>query len=1284
MARAIHKRFASLLLVLLFSVGAWAHDSGESTPPKEFYSSEDLKNLSIPELRLVEREIEVMWKLLVGLRNTGADDATVIAALKPWARFQCSESIGSIFQNLYVELRQEPEQISLAILKASLDVLGEIMTVQPEKLLADFAGLKELADAQLGTEEGQAVVAEFDKVLEKAKTRNYEPITVRFHLAELMNTPNALKENLEAMQKRLEKRIIGQPEVVEALMAMEWANQLYKNTRFLPDFIYLMGLPGTGKDTTAEAFTDALWDEEGAHQEHMFRLPILKGKPELWQVLGSSTGYVGSDQFPPFLEFLVNHSGGRYLMQPMRSPMGGVSYSIVENPEWKGENIPGYFTPDKAVVFANELHNWSKDNKDVLLKQALEKGYFTVNNPNGGVAQIYVPVRFVMASNEGIPLVTSREANGQRFGKPLTYEQMMQKWERAHTNKDSLKNEILSTNGEVNSANQGSEARGTSEELLNRLQPERFLMLLRPLSPDHLRDIASQKLKDVRNRLAKESAFFASVDLTWDRKLIDFVQSYDYMPEDNARPIKGKVETLILETILNAVRDNDFPISSERKKVAVHLSFEKNDDDTTNLIMNYTELGQPTQTISKLIGSTVKDRPRAAISDERIRHLSGMAARLKKRVFGVDVIADRLADRMIAIENQRHSGGDRRASVIVALGLTSTGKTELSKALTAEGSGDEKDLLTLDFSQIQTLEDFKKRILGTRDALGNPVKSDFMKHYDRNDGVIYVAFDELANVRDRDLLTALYDFFREPVLTTFSDGKPRKMTGVVVIVTGNAGQELYANVPRDVPMEQQMAAWQEISEHVARDAELQRKILERYFPAPLVTRWGKNNTFFFPPHTFKSLRQLAQFKLEKEIERLGKTKSRRGWKVALPSVEEYSKLIDAVVEEGFSLRYQGASIDSFILEDLGESLESLLLKNFVPSGSTVVLKYIDKTDNSDEKNPGFVNFKVYVENQREPLDFAFKRPHLEKPFRKTEESQKITAFHEAGHSIVGQKLFSKNSKPGMISIIPGVTMIGEEWVAYNGIATSEGISVPHQDRSLVLGRIAVWAAGETAERMVTHGEVHTAGKADDMKRASNLAQDAILRYGLSPKWGTRAIPSGMKMSDYLGSLSDSEKQLLQDEVRALVEEGRLMARKILEANFEDVLIPLANMLAEKGTVSTDEIREFYSKVELQDEAKRGKFSFKSLIPKWLTRNHGKSSDNNSLIRSEIPTVEKVANVDEIVRERKLKQFREVPVPEKLPLGTNSSYDAAHSSFQGVTSRGDCETQLRVIKPQKAG
>jgi hypothetical protein len=448
--------------------------------------------------------------------------------------------------------------------------------------------------------------------------------------------------------------------------------------------------------------------------------------------------------------------------------------------------------------------------------------------------------------------------------------------------------------------------------------------------------------------------------------------------------------------------------------------------------------------------------------------------------------------------------------------------------------------------------------------------------------------------------------------------------------------------------------------------ELQRKILERYFPAPLVTRWSKNNIFFFPPHTFKSLRQLAQLKLDKELKRIAVTQSRRGWNVVVPDATEYAKLIDAVVEEGFSLRYQGASIDSFVLEDLGEALESVLLKNLVPSGATVVMKLTGKTANDDQEKPGYVKFKLFVDGVPSPIDFAFKRPYVEKPIERNETQQRITAYHEAGHSIIRQVFFSATSEPGLISIIPGVTEIGDEWVLYAGIARAEQIGTDRQDRDFFVREIAVLAAGETAERLVTNGETHGSGKSNDMKRATRMAQEAILRFGLSEAWGTRAIPDKMNYSEYFASLSEKDKELLNSETAQMVEEGRLLARQYLEANFENALIPLGNLLIEKGKVESEEMKAFYARVPLNRNAAPKKTSALAAVKKFFGKAEPKGDGQ---IRSDIQGPEKVANIVEIVEARKRQQFESVPQPQTLPVGTNASYDT------WVKNGGNCETLL---------
>jgi hypothetical protein len=411
-------------------------------------------------------------------------------------------------------------------------------------------------------------------------------------------------------------------------------------------------------------------------------------------------------------------------------------------------------------------------------------------------------------------------------------------------------------------------------------------------------------------------------------------------------------------------------------------------------------------------------------------------------------------------------------------------------------------------------------------------------------------------------------------------------------------------------------------------------------------------------------------KLEKEIARLANTKSRRGWNIVVPDAGEYSRLIDAIVEEGFSLRYQGASIDSFILEDLGEALESFLLKSLVPSGSTVVLQFAGKTPNDDDEKPGAVEFNVYVENSKTPLKFTFKRPHVDKPLTQNTEEQIITAFHEAGHSIMRQVVMSDRTKPGMISIIPGVTQIDNQWVLYEGIATSEVTASAHLDRDFFVKSIAIYAAGEIAERMVTVGESHTAGKADDMARATALAQDAILRFGLSPAWGTHAIPAGMTKVQYLATLSDAQKQLLETETKKLIEEGRRLARHYLELNFKNALIPLGLLLAEKGIVPASEMQAFYERVPLD----------RSPLPAGAAAHVAEAAPEpgakTGTLRSDIPRPKQVADIQAIVEKRKREQFNEVPPPEHLPVGSNAAFEAAKAGPSGGGGATTCTSSLK--------
>src|SRR6185312_49137 len=173
---------------------------------------------------------------------------------------------------------------------------------------------------------------------------------------------------------------------------------------------------------------------------------------------------------------------------------------------------------------------------------------------------------------------------------------------------------------------------------------------------------------------------------------------------------------------------------------------------------------------------------------------------------------------------------------------------------------------------------------------------------------------------------------------------------------------------------------------------------------------------------------------------------------------------------------------------------------------------------------------------------------------------------------VRQALLKDLYSPYKISIIDGVDMVGEEWIYYAGIAVNDKVKEAYEGRDKVIRELAVLAAGNLGERLISKGELHSAGKSNDMSRATRMAQAAILVFGLSPTWGTSSIPSGMNLVDYIQSLSNEQRAKLEKEVNSMIAEAEEMARQTLERNYSQALIPLAMQLAEKGEMTAKDLK----------------------------------------------------------------------------------------------------------------
>ena len=185
----------------------------------------------------------------------------------------------------------------------------------------------------------------------------------------------------------------------------------------------------------------------------------------------------------------------------------------------------------------------------------------------------------------------------------------------------------------------------------------------------------------------------------------------------------------------------------------------------------------------------------------------------------------------------------------------------------------------------------------------------------------------------------------------------------------------------------------------------------------------------------------------------------------------------------------------------------------------------------------------------------------------TDDQKEKTAYHEAGHAIVGMAL-PKCDPVYKATIIP------------RGGALGMVVSLPEMDRLQMhkdeaKQRIAMTMAGKAAEIIKYGEEGVSSGPVGDIQQASGLARAMVMRWGMSDAIGN--IDYSEAHEGYQGntggfSVSAETKQKIEAEVKALIDEGYETARKILLEKSED-FERLAKGLLEYETLTGDEIRK---------------------------------------------------------------------------------------------------------------
>jgi len=188
----------------------------------------------------------------------------------------------------------------------------------------------------------------------------------------------------------------------------------------------------------------------------------------------------------------------------------------------------------------------------------------------------------------------------------------------------------------------------------------------------------------------------------------------------------------------------------------------------------------------------------------------------------------------------------------------------------------------------------------------------------------------------------------------------------------------------------------------------------------------------------------------------------------------------------------------------------------------------------------------------------------------SEDDKKMTAYHEAGHTIVGFRV-PKHDPVYKVTIIPrgralGVTMFLPEEDKYS------------QSKMQLDSMISTLFGGRLAEQIIFGDEEVSTGASNDIQRATEIARNMVTKWGLSNRLGPLTY-SEDEGEVFLGrsvtqhkQVSDETSHIIDEEIRAIIDRNYKRAEQILTEDL-DKLHVMAEALIKYETIGIDQIKD---------------------------------------------------------------------------------------------------------------
>ncbi|CAI4158606.1 ATP-dependent zinc metalloprotease FtsH [Alteromonas macleodii] len=199
----------------------------------------------------------------------------------------------------------------------------------------------------------------------------------------------------------------------------------------------------------------------------------------------------------------------------------------------------------------------------------------------------------------------------------------------------------------------------------------------------------------------------------------------------------------------------------------------------------------------------------------------------------------------------------------------------------------------------------------------------------------------------------------------------------------------------------------------------------------------------------------------------------------------------------------------------------------------------------------------------------------------SESEKEMTAYHEAGHAIVG-RLVPEHDPVYKVSIIP------------RGRALGVTMYLPEQDRvshskQHLESMISSLFGGRIAEAVIYGDDKVTTGASNDIERATEIARKMVTQWGLSSKMGPMLYAEdegevflGKSMSKAT-NMSDDTARAIDAEIKSLIDRNYDRAQKILEDNI-DILHSMKDALMKYETIDAKQIDDLMNRTDVRPPA----------------------------------------------------------------------------------------------------